>query len=223
MGDFLTSITEGFGNLSGDQKTELVVAAAKVVPGIMGANQANKAKKRIHGEDGYMTQLKNLEENRQEIVNPYANVTNPYANLQVASKAADMQAEQVDIALANTLDNLRQTGAGGATALAQAALKSKQGISANIQNQEARNQQLAAQGQQRMEQLQGQGENLVFQAQEKREETQLDRLQNLIDQDTLQQQQGQAAAVGSFASMGSDLANVFINPKATATEGDDGK
>ena len=76
-----------------------------------------------------------------------------------------------------------------------------------------------------MEQLQGQGENLAFQAQEKREETQLDRLQNLIDQDTLQQQQGQAASIGSFASMGTDLANVFINPNATATddgaEGDD--
>ena len=218
MSDFLASITEGFGNLSGDQKTQLVVAAAKVVPGIMGANQANKAKKRIHGEDGYLTRLENLEKNRQYIVNPYANVTNPYANLQVATKAADMQAEQADIALANTLDSLRQTGGGGATALAQAALKSKQGISASIEKQEVNNQKLAAQGQQRMEQLQGQGENLAFQAQEKREETQLDRLQNLIDQDTLQQQQGQAASIGSFASMGTDLANVFINPNATATD-----
>ena len=57
--------------------------------------------------------------------------------MQVATKAAEMQAEQADMALANTLDNLRQTGAGGATALAQAALKSKQGISADIQKQES--------------------------------------------------------------------------------------
>ena len=44
-----------------------------------------------------------------------------------ATKAAEIQIEESDIALANTLDTLRATGAsaGGATALAQAALRSK--------------------------------------------------------------------------------------------------
>ena len=53
--------------------------------------------------------------------------SNPYANLGVATQAAEMQAEEADIALANTLDTIRSSGAsaGGATALAQAALKSK--------------------------------------------------------------------------------------------------
>ena len=39
--------------------------------------------------------------------------------------------KQADMALANTLDTLRATGAsaGGATALAQAALQSKKGVS----------------------------------------------------------------------------------------------
>ena len=84
-------------------------------------------------------------ENRQQLNNPYANISNPFANLSVATEAAKFQAEQSDIALANTLDNLRQTGAGGATALAQAALQSKKGVSANIQQQEAQNQRLKAQ------------------------------------------------------------------------------
>ena len=47
-----------------------------------------------------------------------------------------MQVEEADIALANTLDTLRATGAsaGGATALAQAALQSKKGVAASIES-----------------------------------------------------------------------------------------
>jgi len=68
-------------------------------------------------------------------------ITNPFENLQVSTAAAEMQAEESDIALANTLETLEQTGAsaGGATALAMAALKSKQQVSASIEQQEARN------------------------------------------------------------------------------------
>ncbi len=97
-----------------------------------------------------------------DLTNPYAGVTNlsdlaqdlsgqmsnPYSNLGVATRAAEMQTEEADIALANTLDTLRATGAsaGGATALAQAALKSKQGVMASIEKQEAENMRLRAQG-----------------------------------------------------------------------------
>ena len=59
------------------------------------------------------------ERSRQAITNPYAGVqdlsgmiSNPFANLQVATKAAEMQAEEADISLASTLDTLRATGAG---------------------------------------------------------------------------------------------------------------
>ena len=59
------------------------------------------------------------------------------------------------MALANTLDTLRATGAsaGGATALAQAALQSKKGVSANIEQQESQNEKLRAQGEQQLQQL----------------------------------------------------------------------
>ena len=81
-------------------------------------------------------------------INPYENVenlsgmlSNPFANLSVATQATEMQAEQTDIALANTLDTIRSTGAGAgsATALAQAALQSKKDIAANIESQEVAN------------------------------------------------------------------------------------
>ena len=85
--------------------------------------------------------IASLENSRQAVINPYDNfkdlsslakdltgkLSNPYANLGVATKSSEIQMEQSDIALANTLDTLRATGAsaGGATALAQAALQSK--------------------------------------------------------------------------------------------------
>ena len=107
-------------------------------------------------------------DDRQDIINPYAGVTdlsglasdlasqitNPFENLQVSTAAAEMQAEESDIALANTLETLEQTGAsaGGATALAMAALKSKQQVSASIEQQEAKNAEMKAQGEQAAQQ-----------------------------------------------------------------------
>ena len=64
---------------------------------------------------------------RQQIINPYQNVSdlsgmlsNPFANLQVATGAAEMQAEQADMSLANTLDTIRSTGAGAGGAVLSA-------------------------------------------------------------------------------------------------------
>ena len=69
-----------------------------------------------------------------------------------------MQAEEADIALANTLDTLRASGAsaGGATALAQAALQSKKGVAASIEMQEAQNEKLRASGEERLQAAQTQ-------------------------------------------------------------------
>jgi hypothetical protein len=192
---------------------EVTQLIAKSVPAIMGFHQANKAKNAI---EDYQTKLDDIEKSRQQIVNPYANVTNPFANMQVATKAAEMQAEQADISLANTLDNLRQTGAGGATALAQAALKSKQGITASIQQQETQNQKLAAQGQQRMEQLKGIGEQARFNMQENRDVRDINRLQMQMDMAQQQRAAGLATGAAALASGVGGLSG-FINPEARNT------
>ena len=193
---------------------EVTQLIAKSVPAIMGFHQANKSKNAI---EDYQTKLDNIEKSRQQIVNPYANVTNPFANMQVATKAAEMQAEQADISLANTLDNLRETGAGGATALAQAALRSKQGISANIQQQETQNQKLAAQGQQRMEMAKAQGEQARFNMQENRDVRDINRLQ--MQMDLAQQQRAAGLATGAAAlASGIGGLSTFINPEAKNNE-----
>ena len=112
--------------------------------------------KYLQEEQEAANEVKALKANRQAIIDPSTALedlsgtfSNPYANLGVATKAAEMQMEQTDAALANTLDTLRATGsgAGGATALAQAALQSKNAVAADIQQQEAANQRLRAQGQ----------------------------------------------------------------------------
>jgi len=118
-----------------------------IAGGIFGSSAAKKkereARRRRQMLEG---KLAGLEANRQEIINPFEGVqdlssliSNPFATLGVATKSAEIQIEESDIALASTLDTLRATGAsaGGATALAQAALKSKKGVAASIEQQEA--------------------------------------------------------------------------------------
>ncbi len=136
-------------------------SAALGIYGVITANIQRRAA--IKDQVFAQNRLDSLIENRQEIVNPYNNIqdlsgmlSNPMANLGVATQAAEMQIEQADISLANTLDTIRSTGAsaGGATALAQAALQSKKGVAASIEQQEAQNEKMRAEGEnQRQQQL----------------------------------------------------------------------
>ena len=147
----------------------LISGGIQILGGLFGAGQAKKRARAAQAEkDRLQRKLTNLENNRQDIINPYENISdlsslatdlsgqmsNPFADLSVATQAAEMEIEQADISLANTLDTIRATGAsaGGATALAQAALSSKKGVSASIEQQEAQNEKLRAQGEQQLEQ-----------------------------------------------------------------------
>ncbi len=138
-------------------------SVGKIIGGAFGAANADKELRRVRGEKADAKfGMENARANRQDIINPYAGITdlsglaqdlssqitNPFNNITVSTAAAEMQAEQSDIALANTLDTLEQTGAsaGGATALAMAALKSKKDVAATISTQEAENSKLRAAG-----------------------------------------------------------------------------
>ncbi len=215
-------------------------AALSVIGGMFGAGAAKKRERKAAREKARLQRkLTNLENSRQDIIDPSAGVTNlsglaqdlsgqltnPMANLSVATQAAEMQVEQADISLANTLDTIRATGAsaGGATALAQAALQSKKGVSASIEQQEAQNERLRAQGEQQMQQLkmaeqqrvqglqikeggrvQGlkmQGSQFAFQTQENREMQQLDRVSAQISGAEARQAQAGADRTGAFTGM----------------------
>jgi len=199
----------------------LISAGASVLTSTISAVAANKARITARDEKEVAeATLASLEANRQDIINPYEDVvdlssmlSNPMENLGVATQAAEMQIEQADISLANTLDTLRATGAsaGGATALAQAALQSKKGVSAGIEQQEAQNEQLRARGEQALQQqqiaeakrLQGldaAGKEFVFSQQELRDMTALDRAQNKIDGAQMRETQSQQAIYESMVA-----------------------
>ena len=190
------------------------------------AISAGKSKRRARREArSKEAELRRLENNRQKIINPYENVTdlsdmvsNPFANLQVATKAAEMQAEEADISLANTLDTLRATGGGAssATALAQAALRSKQGISATIEQQEADNARLRAQGEaqmqqikmaeaQRVQQADVAGKQFMFGIREDREMQRMNRVAGQAQQARANEASAKAAQYGALGSMAGSM------------------
>ena len=227
--------------------TAIAGTALSVIGAASQANQGRKAAGRARdAQEAARLELAAIKKRRKPITNPYANskdlsslatdlsgqINNPFASLGVATQAAEIQIEQADIALANTLDTLRATGAsaGGATALAQAALQSKKGVSASIESQEAANEKLKAQGAQQLQQMKmseqqrlqsisisegqrmqaadAQGKQFMFSAEEQRINMDLNRAagqetqasQNLIDANTATMG-GYASAITAFGTV----------------------
>ena len=123
-----------FGQFLAGGGGSLIGAGVSLIGGLIGAGKARKqARDMAKQAKDLNDRIENF--NRQDIINPYSDVkdlssmvTNPFENLQVATEAAEMRAREQDLSLATTLDTLRATGAGagGATALAQAASRSKE-------------------------------------------------------------------------------------------------
>lgn len=182
-----------------------VISAASATASAIDANK--KAGDARTEQETLNATLQQQRDNMQDVINPYKDLTNKYANLSVATSASRFQAEEADIALANTLDTLRATGAsaGGATALAQAALKSKQGISASLEQQEVANEKLKAQGATQVEQMKAQGEQFKWLQQNEREMMDLDRTQAQIDQERLMESEAEAAKWQAIGQIGGSI------------------
>ncbi len=228
----------------------LIISGVGMIGGAIGNRAAKSAMEEQEGHWNsqsakYEGMLNEAKENRPDITNPYANMTNAfanlsnpyanmtneYANLSVSTGAAEFQAEQADIALANTLDTMMATGmgSGGATALAQAALQSKKGIAADIQQQESANQklkakgamdvaQMKAEGQLRTDQAKAQGEQNVQQLKGQGAQFEMQTLENRSIADMgyaagmMQNAQQNAVNAGMAATQADvDLANSFAS------------
>ena len=213
--------------------------AASAISGIIRGSAAKKAKRAAKRKAKMLSKkLDFLENNRQAIINPYEGITdlssmatdrsgqmsNAFNNLSVATKAAEMQIEEADIALANTLDTLMASGAGagGATALAQAALRSKKNVAASIETQEKSNEDRRAQGEadlerrqlaekqriegiamsqaEKVQQAEVSGKQFIYNATEKREDAKIDRVATQLD--NAQAQMAQAQRDGTSAITG---------------------
>ena len=189
----------------------------------------NKEKKAAEAAAQKEAELKAFQENRQEIINPYKGITdlssmitNPARDMQVATRSAELAAEETDMSLATTLEGLRESGggAGMATALAQQANKSKLQISGNIQQQETAISMQRARGEQAAQQMRMKeamrlqsadvaGQQFMFGVREQRQVANLDRLQgmgdryaNMAAQYRSAQSSALGSAFGSLAGMG---------------------
>ena len=230
--------------------------ASSVITGMIGGATAKKAQRKAAKQARmFQAKLDNLEANRQAIIDPWAGITdlsamsidrsgmmtNTYNNLSVATQAAEMQIEEADIALANTLDTLMATGsgAGGATALAQAAKASKKEVSASIEQQEAANEKLRAQGEESLEQrrvaekqriegiqisqadkvqqARAQGQQFMFGQKEQREQVQLDRVSNQLDNANMAMAPAQADGTAALTGMMGGIMNSLTPALAPKT------
>ena len=231
-----------------------VGGAASLIGSAAASSSAKRAASKAEAQArAAQRKIDSIKASRQDAINPYSGsknlsdmasdlsgmISNPFAQLGVATQAAEIQMEQSDIALANTLDALRSTGAsaGGATALAQAALQSKKGIAANIEQQEAQNEQLRAQGEasanqqkmseaqrqqsiaisegQRMQSNEAAGKQFQFQVNENRTNADLDRAAGQQDQARAQQAASNQAAVSAWGGAIGAVGNIAAAAAST--------
>jgi hypothetical protein len=180
----------------------LISGGASLLGGLFGASSAKRRQRAAAKEKKRLeAKLTNLENNRQAVVNPYETVkdlsgmiSNPYENLGVATQAARNQADQ-------------------------AALQSKKGVSASIEQQEAQNEKLRAQGElaetkarmaeaQRIQTAEAAGKQFVFGAQENRENAQLDRISAQLSGAEAREAQAASDRVGAITSAVGSIANI---------------
>ncbi len=186
---------------TGQSIGSIMTLAAKAAPAVMGYFQSKKARELADIEEtkrlALDSELQSLLSNRQQL-------RNPYANLSVNTQAADFQAQETDAALANTLDTMRAGGFGsaGATALARAAAKAKQGVAADISTQEQSNRKLFAKG-----------EAALQTAVEERQIQDINRKQTELDNARLNEQalrdEQMAAKAQGFSSAATGIADVL--------------
>lgn len=211
--------------------TGLIIAGGVALAAGAGGNlfAASRAKKEqaAQGEIAKMQQqaLDAMIEERPVFKNPYENMTNhfenlnnPYAHLTVATTAFNLQREEADKALANSLDVMMETGqaAGGATALATAALQSKRGIAASIEAQETQNKAMAAEGEaqvqtqkaqgaQRLDEMRGQGNILQQQDAINFHEMKMERTAGLLDNANQNAADAKAAKTNAIVGIGNSI------------------
>ena len=213
----------------------LAIGATSAIVGGIQAKNAKKAEEAKEREAA--KKLAALEKNRQAVIDQSGKIRamkdqvfNPMANLAVANKASDLKIEQTDQALANTLDQINQsgTGAGAATAMARMAAASKAQVGASLENQEVANQKLRAEGQaqaeaqkMQLEQAAIAEETSAWGRQEDRDEVQLDRLsgqqENAQAQAAAYAMQGQQAVMSGIASGTSAMASGLASEDAAET------
>ena len=153
---------QGFSNMSTDQTAGVIGSAVGGVAGILGGIIGGRKRRQEQRAAKQELATQTAAYKSFQFENAFANMENPFEDLTVNTQQAEFQAQQQQQGIANTLDQLRQSGGGmGAAALAQALVgQQQQGlqqISASIGAQEAANARMSAQGAAQMQMAEAQG------------------------------------------------------------------
>jgi hypothetical protein len=205
---------------------------------IFAAGSSASAARKARADARYrQNQIRALENNRQDIIDPFASIQdlsgmieNPFDNLQVGTRAAEFQASETDLALSTALDTSTTLGfaSGGATSVAREAARSKLGIAANIEQQELQNERLRAQGAfeanrlrlgelARVQGARAQGAMFMFNTQEQRDMQRLNRLAGFQQQAQQNAMSGQAGVFSALGSLGGSALSFAANYQAPQT------
>ena len=173
---FIGAVSLGLGVIKG---------ASSIIGGVQERRRLRDENKLAQQQyEGMRDDIKSL-----EITNPYKDLPttfeNTFEDLTVNQQQAQFEAQQGSQARANLLSNLQgAAGGSGIAGLAQALANQQQTqgqqISASIGQQEARNQQLAAQGAQGVQQMEQQAQTRVAFGEGQRQTAEYERGMNLL-------------------------------------------
>jgi hypothetical protein len=196
----------GFKGFSADQTAGVIGGAVSGVAGILGGIVGGRKRRQEQraAKQELASQMQSFKD--FEFENAFANMQNPFEDLTVNTQQAEFQAQQQQQGMANTLDQLRQSGGGmGAAALAQALVGQQrqglQGISASIGMQEAANARMSAQGAAQMQMAEAQGAMAVQGQEFDRESTLLGMSQQRLAAADAARAQATQSLVGGIGSL----------------------
>tara|TARA_R100001510_G_C7621270_1_gene182133 strand:- start:208 stop:1107 length:900 start_codon:yes stop_codon:yes gene_type:complete len=146
----------GLGAAAGPLGT-LISGGIQIAGAMRGSDQRKAEARKARAE--YETTRANMQ--NFTFTNPFEGMENVAEDLTINQEAAQFQAQQTDQALANALSALTQSGGtsgGNAQAIINAALQSKQAVSADIARQEQANRMAAVNREARLQELQATGD-----------------------------------------------------------------
>ena len=186
---------------------DIIGGAASIAGSLIGGGARRREQRRAQAE--FETQKQALQDTTFE--NTYAGLENIAEDLTVNQQASQFQAQQTDAALAQSMQAAIASGGapGGAQAIAQAALKSKAGISADLAKQEQANQMARVSAEQKLQADEAAGADMLQTRNYQKQQQML----NLASQRKIAADQARAQATaqlaGGIGQLGSGVVDAF--------------
>lgn len=155
-----------------------------------------------------------------QFTNQFAGLENVAEDLTVNQQASQFQAQQTDAALAQGLDAIVAGGGGGggAQAIAQAALQSKQNISADLARQEQKNQAIRAQEASRLQTLEARGADDLQLRQYSQKQQLMGMAKGRLDAANLAREQATKGLIGGIGQIAGGLVTGGVLPGGGAID-----